>query len=411
MMNEFTDKMAFYEVFRDISVLVHSRKSIREIMDLVVLKATEILKAKGALFRLHDLDTKRFEVTVAYGMGNRYLSKGPVSSEKIIEDLKWHYDILIIDDIWNAPRVEYPQQAWDEGIRMMLDVPLVYGDEILGVLRIYLAEKRSFSEEEIKFLTSIAEQCACAINKIRVIENQQEKYEQLAIRTEKLSALGRLAAGIAHEINNPLAGILLFSTNMKKKAGEDSPFSEGLDVIVSETIRCRGIIQELLEFSREREPQKSLNNVNKVLDKSLNILENEFRLNRISVKKDLMTDMPDMLLDGNQVQQVFVNVLINAVHAVEEHGEITIKSRVDTEEGTVAVDIADNGCGISPENRSRIFEPFFSTKAKGTGLGLAVSYGIVKNHKGDIRVSSESGQGTRFTITFPLAANGDVVSG
>jgi len=147
-MNEFTDKMAFYEVFRDISVLVHSRKSIREIMDLVVLKATEILKAKGALFRLHDLDTKRFEVTVAYGMGNRYLSKGPVSSEKIIEDLKWHYDILIIDDIWNAPRVEYPQQAWDEGIRMMLDVPLVYGDEILGVLRIYLAEKRSFSEEE-----------------------------------------------------------------------------------------------------------------------------------------------------------------------------------------------------------------------------------------------------------------------
>jgi len=410
-MNEFTDKMAFYEVFRDISVLVHSRKSIREIMDLVVLKATEILKAKGALFRLHDLDTKRFEVTVAYGMGNRYLSKGPVSSEKIIEDLKWHYDILIIDDIWNAPRVEYPQQAWDEGIRMMLDVPLVYGDEILGVLRIYLAEKRSFSEEEIKFLTSIAEQCACAINKIRVIENQQEKYEQLAIRTEKLSALGRLAAGIAHEINNPLAGILLFSTNMKKKAGEDSPFSEGLDVIVSETIRCRGIIQELLEFSREREPQKSLNNVNKVLDKSLNILENEFRLNRISVKKDLMTDMPDMLLDGNQVQQVFVNVLINAVHAVEEHGEITIKSRVDTEEGTVAVDIADNGCGISPENRSRIFEPFFSTKAKGTGLGLAVSYGIVKNHKGDIRVSSESGQGTRFTITFPLAANGDVVSG
>jgi len=410
-MNEFTDKMAFYEVFRDISVLVHSRKSIREIMDLVVLKATEILKAKGALFRLHDLDTKRFEVTVAYGLGNRYLSKGPVSSEKIIEDLKWHYDILIIDDIWNAPRVEYPQQAWDEGIRMMLDVPLVYGDEILGVLRIYLAEKRSFSEEEIKFLTSIAEQCACAINKIRVIENQQEKYEQLAIRTEKLSALGRLAAGIAHEINNPLAGILLFSTNMKKKAGEDSPFSEGLDVIVSETIRCRGIIQELLEFSREREPQKSLNNVNKVLDKSLNILENEFRLNRISVKKDLMTDMPDMLLDGNQVQQVFVNVLINAVHAVEEHGEITIKSRVDTEEGTVAVDIADNGCGISPENRSRIFEPFFSTKAKGTGLGLAVSYGIVKNHKGDIRVSSESGQGTRFTITFPLAANGDVVSG
>jgi len=163
-MNELTDKMAFYEVFRDISLLVHSQKSIREIMDLVVFKSTEILKAKGALFRLHDLETKRFEVTAAYGLDNRYLSKGPVSTDKIIEDLKWHYDILIIDDIWNAPRVEYPQQAWDEGIRMILDVPLVYGDEILGVLRIYLTEKRAFSGEHIKFLTSIAEQSACAVN-------------------------------------------------------------------------------------------------------------------------------------------------------------------------------------------------------------------------------------------------------
>ena len=255
-MNDFNHKMVFYDMFRDITVLVNSQKSVRDVMDLVVVKAAEILNAKGALFRLHDLKTKRFEVTAAYGLGKRYLSKGPVSAEKIIEDLKWHYDILIIDDIWNAPRVEYPQQAWDEGIRMMLDVPLVYGDEILGVLRIYLAEKRAFSEAELEFLSSIADQCACAINKIKLIENQQEKYNQLALQTEKMSALGRLAAGIAHEINNPLAGILLYSTNMKKKAPEGSPFGEGLDVIISETLRCRGIIQELLEFSRDREPQK-----------------------------------------------------------------------------------------------------------------------------------------------------------
>jgi two-component system NtrC family sensor kinase len=118
-----------------------------------------------------------------------------------------------------------------------------------------------------------------------------------------------------------------------------------------------------------------------------------------------------MCLDGNQVEQVFVNILINAIHAVEENGEIFIASRLDGEEGTVAVEITDNGPGISPENRSKIFEPFFSTKAKGTGLGLAVSYGIVKNHKGDIQVSSGSGEGARFTITFPLAEGGRDTSG
>jgi len=222
-----------------------------------------------------------------------------------------------------------------------------------------------------------------------------------------MAALGKMAAGIAHEINNPLAGILLYSTNMRKKAPEGSPFSEGLDVIISETIRCRGIIQELLEFSRDREPQKALNNINKVLDKALSILENEFRLRRISVTKDFVQEMPEMLLDGNQVEQDFVNLLINAIQALGERGEIAIKSRVNQEEGTVVIDISDTGCGIPPENLAKIFEPFFSTKAKGTGLGLAVSYGIVKNHKGDIRVSSEPGKGACFTLIFPIVKNGN----
>ena len=144
-----------------------------------------------------------------------------------------------------------------------------------------------------------------------------------------------------------------------------------------------------------------------MLDKSLSILENEFRLHRITVKKELAREMPDTLLDGNQVEQVFVNVLINAVHAIGEQGEIAIQSRVNRKEGTIVVDISDTGCGIPAENLSKIFEPFFSTKPKGTGLGLAVSYGIVKNHKGDIRVSSEPGKGACFTIILPVAVDGN----
>jgi signal transduction histidine kinase len=392
----------FYRVFRDISTLVHSSTSLKEVLDLVVSKSAGILNAKGALLRMRNLETNAFDVAAACGLGEKYLNKGSVTSEKILADEIQQNRVLIIDDIWRAPRVEYPQQAWDEGIRMMLDVPLTVGTQIVGVIRIYLAEARQFSEDELSFVVSIAEQCACAINKTRLIENQRARYDHLAILTEKMSALGRMAAGIAHEINNPLAGILLFSSRLSKQVTEEGPLKEGLDIIVRETVRCKSIIQELLEFSRDREPQKEFKNVNSIIEKALKILENEFKLHHIQVEKDLSNAIKETLLDENQIEQVFVNLLLNAVHAVNEKGVIAINSRMASDRNCALVDIVDDGCGIPSEHISKIFEPFFSTKIKGTGLGLAVSYGIVKNHQGDIYVFSKPGEGTRFTLEFPI---------
>jgi len=231
----------------------------------------------------------------------------------------------------------------------------------------------------------------------------ENEYRKLALQTEKLSALGRMAAGIAHEINNPLAGILLFSTNLRKKAPKEGPLREGLEVIVRETQRCKGIIQDLLEFSRDREPEKTLASINDIVEKALSILDNEFRLHHISVEKNLTAGMPNTLLDLNLLQQVFVNLLINAVEAIQENGVITIKSYVSPDKRSERIEISDTGCGIPPEDIAKVFEPFFSTKNKGTGLGLAVSYGIVQKHQGDIQVSSQPGQGTRFTVEIPIA--------
>ncbi|UCF85887.1 MAG: PAS domain-containing protein [Desulfobacteraceae bacterium] len=231
----------------------------------------------------------------------------------------------------------------------------------------------------------------------------ENEYHKLALQTEKLSALGRMAAGIAHEINNPLTGILLFGTNLRKKVPKDGPFRKGLDVIVRETQRCKGIIQDLLEFSRDKKPEKALASINDIVEKALSILDNEFRLHHISVKKNLTAGMPNTLLDSNLLQQVFVNLLINAVEAIQENGVITIKSYVSPDKRSERIEISDTGCGIPPEDMGKVFEPFFSTKSKGTGLGLAVSYGIVQKHQGDIQVSSQPGQGTRFTIEIPIA--------
>ncbi|MCG6894561.1 MAG: GAF domain-containing protein [Desulfobacteraceae bacterium] len=391
----------FYHVFRDISSVVGSSTSLHEVLDLVVWKVSETLGAKGAILRLLNLEKKELEISAASGFGLGYLDKGVVSSHEMITDLCRENKVIIIEDLFNDPRVRYPKQAWDEGIRIILDIPLFVGPQVAGIIRIYFGERRKFTSAEQDFLVAVAQQCSCAIDKARIIETQQTQYQELALQTEKLSALGRMAAGIAHEINNPLAGILLFSSNMRKKLDEGAPFSEGLDIIIHETIRCRRIIQGLLEFSREQEPQMAMAHINDVLEKTLNILENEFRIHRIRLRKDLSPDIPPTMLDSSQMEQVFVNLLINAVEAVESDGEVVIRSRKNPDGKDIMVEIEDNGVGINPEQMARIFEPFYSTKSKGTGLGLAVTYGILKKHGGNIRADHLPGKGACFTVTVP----------
>jgi len=166
------------------------------------------------------------------------------------------------------------------------------------------------------------------------------------------------------------------------------------------------IIQELLEFSRERKPQKASANLNSIVKKALSVVENEFRMRRIRVDKRLSTDIPESPLDANQLQQVLVNLLINAAEAIQENGTIGVYSFLGPDENTVTVEITDSGCGIPPEHMDRIFEPFFSSKEKGTGLGLAVSFGIVRNHRGYIEVSSQPGQGSCFSVTLQFLGAG-----
>jgi len=393
---------SYFKVFRDIMRSVHSSSTLKEVLDVVVCKSTGVLNARGALLRVLNEESGLFEVGAACGFGEHYLSKGPVRTEKLIPEPGGLHKVHIISDIWNNPRIEYKQEKWDEGIRMMVDVPLAIKEEMVGLIRIYLSEKREFSEDELDFLLTVAEQCAFIIKRVQLIEKQQAMFNHLATHVDKMSSLGRMAAGVAHEINNPLAGILLFASNMIKKVPKGSPLEQGLSVIINESQRCKKIIHGLLEFGRDQEAQKVLANVNEIMENALILMDNEFRLAHIHVQKDLGEDMPKTLLDVNQVEQVFINILLNAVHAVDEGGSITVKTVSEPAKKRIRVEIADNGCGIAHEDINKIFEPFFSTKTDGTGLGLAVSYGIVKNHQGEIRVFSEPGSGTRFVIDFPI---------
>lgn len=401
-MGDEKDLENFYGVLLDISAALHFHSEVKNVLDIVVRKSAELLEAKGALIRIFDLKTHQEELSAAYGVSDQFLSKGPASSERIITDLHRQGEIIIIHDVLHDPHVKHPEAAWVEGIRMILDAPLTLRKDMLGILRIYFAEPRGLSREELNFITLISEIGATLIERDRLIEMQKSRYDHLALQTEKLSALGRMAAGIAHEINNPLGGILLYGSNMLKKAPTEGPIKEGLEIIVQEALRCKTIIRELLEFSREREPKVVLTNITNVIEKALSILENEFRLRHIRLEKHLSRQVPNILIDVNQIEQVFVNLFLNAMEAMEEGGTVTIRSCVSLNQDAINIEISDTGCGIPPEHMDKIFEPFFSTKPKGTGLGLAVTYGIVQKHGGHIHASSQPKQGTQFMLGFPI---------
>ncbi len=401
-MNKNIDFESLYNILREISTSLHSGAHVKDILETLVMKSAQMFKAKGALIRILNPKTKHLDLGASYGLSDQYLSKGPAFRKEFVMDLCRQNRVLIIRDILNDPFVQYPKEAWEEGIRMIVDAPITYKDDVIGILRIYFDEPRELSEQELQYLILIAERGAAVIQRAQLLEIQESRYDQLALQTEKLSALGRMAAGIAHEINNPLAGVLLYSTNLLKKAPEEGPFREGLEIIIQETLRCKTIIQDLLEFSRPSEPKAFLTNINKVVVKVLHLLDNEFRLRHIRLEIDLSKLLPEILIDENQIEQILVNLLLNAIQAIEDQGRVTVRTYVTPDRKNVAMEVADTGCGISPENMSKIFEPFFSTKPKGTGLGLAVTYSIVEKHGGKIYAFSEPKQGTRFIVEFPI---------
>jgi len=224
------------------------------------------------------------------------------------------------------------------------------------------------------------------------------------IQSEKLASIGKLSAGIAHEINNPLGGILIYGNLILEDTDKNSPHYENLRKIVKETTRCKDIVKGLLEFARPKEPQMALTDINETLNKALSILERQALFQNIAVKKDYTPSLPKIIADGSQLQQVFINIIINGAEAMEGRGTLTLKTRVDKPKDFIDVEITDTGHGIKEEDKKRLFEPFFTTKevGKGTGLGLATSYGIIQKHRGSIEVQSQVEKGSAFTVKLPF---------
>jgi two-component system NtrC family sensor kinase len=221
------------------------------------------------------------------------------------------------------------------------------------------------------------------------------------IQTEKLAAIGKLAAGVAHEINNPLTGILTNSSLMLEDLPPDDPRRGDLQIVVSETLRCRKIVKGLLDFARQTKPQKQAVNLNSVVEDVLSLVRNQASFRDIVLTTELDPNLSPIMADKDQMRQVVLNTVLNAAEAMPNGGNIRVGSTLDQKTGHVQVTIQDTGPGIPDEIKSKLFEPFFTTKKSGTGLGLAIAYGIIERHRGTITIDSTLGCGTTITIRIP----------
>ncbi len=253
------------------------------------------------------------------------------------------------------------------------------------------------AQQELRSLASSLE------GKVEERTAEIRQMQSQLVQSAKLASMGQLVAGIAHEINNPLSGILMFSALVSRAPGLSDQDQQNVEVIVAETKRCAKIVRGLLEFSRESIPEKHRISLLQVLEQSLNLVSQQSLFQDIDVQVDFCPDLPEICADPDQLQQVFFNLFINAAQAMPTGGALKIRTLVPAARDHVRVEVIDSGQGIPREHLDKIFDPFFSTKAKdGCGLGLSITYGIIANHGGEITVDSTPGKGAQFIIRLPI---------
>jgi two-component system NtrC family sensor kinase len=236
----------------------------------------------------------------------------------------------------------------------------------------------------------------------------EKKLKEIVIQvaqSEKMASLGQLAAGVAHEINNPLTGILLYANlALERFDNDENPIRKYLKSVIDDAERCRDIVKNLLAYSRQSSPTKEIFQINSLIEHSLNLIRDQELLLNITMVKEMSDEMMLIHADKNQLSQVIINLVMNAADAMQKKGTLTFRTYRKKTVKKVYIEVSDTGCGISKEHLSKIFDPFFTTKetGKGTGLGLSTSYGIIKENSGQISIKDTSTRGTTFLIELPL---------
>ncbi|HYM16337.1 MAG TPA: ATP-binding protein [Dehalococcoidia bacterium] len=284
------------------------------------------------------------------------------------------------------------------------DAPLVVGGAVTGMLR--LATPRPLSQEQRALYFAMASDVSRAVERLDAQRGQTRLVQERLLQSEKMSSVGQLVSGVAHELNNPLTGIMGFAQLLLLRELDDTARRQ-VETVYAEAERASKIVSNLLTFARRRRAQKEPANLNTLIERVLELRNYDLRVRNIDTELELAPDLPETMVDTNQIQQVMLNIIINAEQAMRgERGDGKLRIRTTADAGSVMASFRDSGPGMNKETTRRIFDPFFTTKeaGEGTGLGLTISYGIIEEHGGRIWAESEPGRGTTFFVELPIVS-------
>jgi|GEM_PF-1855194 len=413
-------------ILNKISTKISSSIDLKEVLRYSARSILKLTGLDGCSIVLYDEKSGTLKDYASYGLNRSFqknlkwrLRPGGVT-EWVIQNKK----ILHIPDTKEDPRSAGSRATRVAGVKALAAFPIPSKRSVIGLIFINKFQPGAFESEVISLVTSVASQSAVAIENAKLYRQSKKAYQDLkaaqadVVHAGRMAAVGQLAAGIAHELNNPIGGILgyaQFAASKLQQVRMDSKQDQILDnlcrylgYIEKESQRCKNIVQKMLNFSRTEPLNYHRIDVNKILTESIQFMEHSLDRFGITLKRRFSRQLPDIIGDGHHLQQVFVNMIINAQKAMNEGGCLTVTTckRKDPDRGEEVVEIrfTDTGCGIPKELQDRIFEPFFTTRriGEGTGLGLSISYRIVKNHGGDISVRSQVGRGTSFSVRLPV---------
>jgi signal transduction histidine kinase len=419
----FIDRLFFREkydaqlMFQELSELAGSILDIKELSSLLLDRLTETMHVEHAHIMLKEKQATEFRIIARQGQLELEDEITLREDHPVVQWLAGRRETVSRYDLDLLP--EFKTLLGEElelldSLGAELFIPLLVREELIGILMLGpRLSDAAYSQDDQLTLTTLANQTAVAIQNAwlysdleRSLETLRQMQDQL-VQSEKLSAIGEMIAGVAHEINNPLTAVIGYSQLLQMQAmDQDMQIHDDLGQILEAGMRMKRIVANLLDFSRQHQPQKEYVDINQVISTSLALRLNELTNNSIEVKRDLSAELPWTMADRHQLQQVFVNIINNAQQAMTEAGgpgRLSVSTR-EQGNGTMLISFRDSGPGIPEEILSRIFDPFFTTKevGKGTGLGLSVSYGIVHEHDGRIWAESEDGRGAAFLIELPI---------
>ena len=402
-------KAGLFESLASVSRTINSTLNLDEALRAITREACVLMRARMCSLMMLDESREWLDLRASHGAGAAYLKKPRLSvEESFLGIVVRRKKPMQLGNVQTSSRYQNVELARREGLISLLSVPLLFAGQVIGTLNVYTGQPYNFSNEEIRILGALAELSAIAIEKARLYERVVDVEEQLR-QNEKLSALGLLAAEVAHEIRNPLTVMKLLYHSLDLKFADGDPRAKDARIIDSKIEHLNKIVEQILTFARTTEPEFAPVNLNELIDELGLLVRHKLANQNIRLVRELQPDLPSVMGDAPQLEQAFLNLILNAAEAMPDGGTLTISSRAvrqprASERPThLAVEFKDTGKGMSEELQRRAFTAVLSTtKVKGAGLGLAIVGRIIETHRGSIRIKSQIGRGTSIRALLPV---------